>query len=274
VASPNFYSSGIGGSTGDDLATVSPLHCSGSVWYVGSATTGAADAASPRGKERIRPLATLAQAVTNAAANDIIVLLASHTETLTGVQTLNLAGLTIISEGSGSTRARFTRNADAVLFNITADNVTLGNIYFVASSTTSTNARVKTANANTRLIDCYFESDESDTGPAFETVTGAGSCHIVDTTFASTATAPDSQPESAIKFTNAISDVFLSNVVVNGASSGWSNPYAINGAGAITRLRGLNVDLKGDSDVTFATGTTGYLHVRTSTGSTRVVWAA
>jgi hypothetical protein len=39
-------------------------------------------------------------------------------------------------------------------------------------------------------------------------------------------------------------------------------------------MRGLNVDLLNNSDVTFATGTTGYFAVRYATGSARVVWTA
>ena len=272
MASPNIYPNGIGGSTGATLATVSPLLQSGDTWYV-HASSGS-DAASPRGKERIRPLATLAQAYTNAAAGDIIVCLSGHTETLTASQTLGKAGLTVVGEGSGSSRPRFTRNADIVMFNITADGVTLNNLWFPVSGTTSTNARVKTASVNTKLIGCYFEHGTADDGPGFETVTGASQCLVKDTTFISTASSASDQPDSAIKVTNAITDLELDTVIFSGGSSGWANPYAFNGAGAITRLRALNVDLLLDSDVTLVTGTSGYWHTRNKTGSARVVWTA
>ena len=63
------YPNGLGQSLGDTLATTYPLHMSGQVWYVLS-TTGV-DAASPRGLDATRPLATFGQAYSNASNNDI-----------------------------------------------------------------------------------------------------------------------------------------------------------------------------------------------------------
>ena len=54
------------------------------------------DAASPAGKDRIKPLATLAQACTNAATGDIIVCLAGHAETLTSGQTFSTANILVL----------------------------------------------------------------------------------------------------------------------------------------------------------------------------------
>jgi len=96
----------------------------------------------------------------------------------------------------------------------------------------------------------------------------------LDTTVISTATAPSDQPESAIKVTNAITDLWINNLTINGGSSGWANPYAFNGAAAVTVFRALQVSLLNDSDVTLATGTTGWIQVGTTSGSARVVWAA
>lgn len=272
MASPNVYQTGIGGSSGAELVSVSPLMTSGDIWYVSS--TSGSDAAAPRGKERIRPLATLAQAHTNAAANDTIVLLSGHQETLTAAQTFNKAGLLVLGEGLGTTRPRFTRNGNVNMFDITAAGVRVENIYFVASASASALSRLRFAGANNRCINCYFEHGSNDTGPGLETITGASQVRVTDTTFISTSTDVTAQPESAIKVTNAITDLEVNTCVLNGASSGWSNPYAFNGAGAITRLYGINVDLLGDSDAIFATGTTGVWHVRNRSGSARVVWTA
>lgn len=273
MASPNFQSNGIGGTSGSEFATVSPLHSSGDVWYVYSVT--GADAASPRGKERIRPLATLAQAHTNAAAGDIIVCLSGHTETLTAAQTFNKAGLLVIGEGSGSSRPRFTRFGNVVMFDVTAAGVVFDNLYFPASVTTSSaSARMRFAAAGDQCRNCYFECSTLDDGPSIETVTGAQDIRIADTTIISTATSISDQPDSCIKVTNALSRLDLDTVVMNGGSSGWANPFAFNGAAAITTIRGINVDLLNDSDVTFATGTTGVLHIRNHSGSARVVWTA
>src|SRR5689334_19357234 len=114
MASPNIYPNGVGGSTGASLATAAPLYASGQVWYV-SSTTGV-DGASPAGLDRVKPLATLAQAYTNAAAGDFIVCLSGHVETLTSAQTIGKADIKLVGEGTGSSRPRFTRNADINMF--------------------------------------------------------------------------------------------------------------------------------------------------------------
>src|SRR5688572_8640882 len=101
------FPSGIGASTGDSLLTAANLHITGDVWYVDSAT--GVDGAS-LGKQRLAPLDTLAQAVTNASDGDAIVFLAGHTETLTAVQTISKK-LLLASEGAGiGSMAAFTRN--------------------------------------------------------------------------------------------------------------------------------------------------------------------
>jgi hypothetical protein len=273
VASPNIYSGGYGGSTGAVMTSAStPIAQSGNTWYVDSVS--GSDAASPRGRDRARPLATLAQALTNASANDSIVFFSGHTQTLTAITTLSLAGLKLFGEGSGSTRPQFIRNMNDELFDITAAGVRLENLYFPGSTTTSALSKVRTAGANTKIINCYLEADDNDTGAQIELVTGGDSCEIRDTTIISTATAVSAQPASAILVTNAVSDLTLDTVVLNGGSTSWSNPFAFVGTGAVTRLYAENLDLLNDSDVTLATGTTGFVMVRNKSGSARIVWAA
>jgi hypothetical protein len=273
VASPNINTNGVGGTTGAAIALLSPLYTSGDIWYVSSST--GSDAAAPRGKERIRPLATLAQACTNAAVGDIIVCLSGHAETLTSGQTFSEANQLIIGEGSGSTRPRFTRGADIVMFNVTAAGVQFNNIYFPATTVASTSSRVKFAGVRNELIGCYFECGTLDNGAALETVTGASQVGITGSNyFVSTSTSTASQPANAITVTNTITDLEIDTLVLDGGSSGWSDPYALKVSGAITRMRATNVDLLGDSDVTIVTGTTGHFHIRNKTGSPRVAWAA
>jgi hypothetical protein len=127
---------------------------------------------------------------------------------------------------------------------------------------------------STLVQDCYFECGASDTGPAAETITGAAQAVFRDTTFISTATLLTAQPHSALKVTNAITDMDIDTCAFSGGSTGWSNQHAINIAGAVTRLRAFKVDLLADSDATIVTGTTGYFNVRYRTGSARVIWAA
>jgi hypothetical protein len=278
VASPNIWPTGIGGTAGATLATVSPLYASGEVWYVSS--TSGSDAASPRGKERIRPLATLAQALTNAGNNDIIVCLENHSETLGTVTTIAETGLTILGEGTGSSRPRFTRNMNDELFDITGAGVKLVNLYFPESTLGGALGKVRVGAASCVIRNCYFEAGSLDGAGQVELITGGDRCTIVGTTIVSVETSPSSQPSSAIVVTNAVSDLSIGGevttdaVVIDGGSSGWSNPYAFVGTGAVTRLNAYNVDLLGDSDVTLATGTVGFFHVRNKSGSARIVWAA
>lgn len=273
MASPNIYSSGIGGSTGDELCSLTNLAVSGDVWYVLSST--GTDAATPAGKERIKPLATLAQAYTNAAAGDTITFLAGHQETLTGVQTLAKAGLRLVSEGTGLVNsARFTCNGSMVLFDITAAGVWLGNIYFAASTTAPTPSRVRIASAATKIRGCYFACGASDTAPALSYVTGAGTARVEDTTFISTASSLSAQAHSALNVANAMSDLVLDTVVFDGGSTGWSQPFAVNVAAAVTRLTATNIDLLHDSDITVATGSIYTFHIRNKSGSARMVLTA
>ncbi len=274
MASPNIFES-FGGSTGVPLTTSGPIYTSGAVYFVSSTTTGASDSAP--GTDRIRPLLTLSQALTNATNNDTIVILANHTETLTSTLTISETGLTIVGEGSLTTRPQFTRNiaANGVMLDVTGAGTVLQNLYFPATATTANSgAKIKLSAARQQIRDCYFVASTLDDGPQLQTVTGASQIAITDTTFISTATAPSDQPESAITITNTLSDLFMEDVTISAGASGWANPYAFVGTGAITRLRALELNLLLGSTVTLATGTTGTLSLGTTSGSVRVVWAA
>jgi hypothetical protein len=278
MASPNILRGGIGGTTGAVFTTVSPLQYSGEVWYVSS--TNGSDAASPRGRERIRPLATLAQALTNAGNNDTIVCLSAHQETLTAITTIAETGLRILGEGTGSNRPSFTRNVNDELFDITGAGVVLDNLQFPASSTATALSKVRVGAAACVIRNCLFQASTADDGAQIELITGGDRCTIEGTTVISTASAPSDQPASAILVTNAVSDLNVGGplteqaVVLDGGSSGWANPFAFVGTGAITRLTAQNLDLLNDSDITLATGSTYIIHVRNTSGSARLVLAA
>jgi hypothetical protein len=268
MAAPINYPSGAGGTTGDPLVTISPLITSGTVWYVHSGT--GTDAAAPRGKERIRPLATVAQAYTNATFGDFIVCLSGHAETLTSTLTVAKTGLRILSEGTGSNRARFTCGGAIICFDITAASVMLGNLYFPASTVTPSVARVRSNIDYPTIRGCYFECGTLDTVESVRIIASTTRPEICDTSFVSTSTSVASQPESAIKIASAIGDMTMDNVVFDGGASGWSNPYAFAGDAAITRFLATNIDLLNDSDMKLATGSTFTIHIRNKSLSTRV----
>jgi hypothetical protein len=176
MASPNLQENGIGGTSGDDLVTLAPLRTSGDIWYVDF--TNGTDAASPAGKDRIKPIKTLSQAYTNAAAGDTIVFLSGHAETLTATQTIAKAGLKLISEATGSNRARFTSNISvaAIMFDITAAGVMLGNLYFVQSTVANATARVRYTSTAGNVRNCYFECGTADTVAALAFGSSSGQC--------------------------------------------------------------------------------------------------
>jgi hypothetical protein len=274
MAGTHVYDSGIGGTVGGYLTTLLPLRSSVDVWYVHSGT--GSDAASPRGKQRNYPLATLSQALTNATTDDIIVCLAGHTETLGASVTFGVGepGITVIGEGTGSSRPKFTRNFNGVMFDIAADDIVLENLYFPASTTASAASRTRTNGVNRTIIEnCYYECGANDTGAAYDIVSGSGSIAIRNTTFISTSTGPTTAPALAITVPAGLGLLTMYRVTFDGGASGWSNPFAFSSTTtAITRLRATEIDLLNDSDMLIHSGSTGYINVRNKSGSAKVDW--
>lgn len=269
----NVYPNGIGGDTGAALALAEPLYVSGAVWYVQS-TTGT-DAATPAGRNREKPLATLAQAITNAADNDIIVCLSAHAETLTGLVTISKK-LTIIGEGSaaGVPTVVFTPNAAAAsLFSITATNVELHNLKIAAQSQANSATKITCNQVGFVMDGCYVECGALDDAAALTLASGADQARVRNTTFISTGTLTSAQPESALKTSAAIADLTLEGVVFSSGTVGWSNYFAWDSsAAAVTRLRCSDLSLLLGADVKLHASSTGRLHIGTSTGGSRVEW--
>jgi hypothetical protein len=263
MASPYIYQS-LGGTTGSRIATSTPTFCSGRYWFVGP---GGSDAASPRGLDRKRPLATLAQAYTNAAAGDTIVFLKDHVESLNNPQTLAKAGLTLCSESSGSSRARFTPVLlTGDMFDVTAAGVTIDNIYFPKSVATPS-SRVRIAAAGATMENCYFDSSGDDVVPAVRVVTSGNNFTAKGTYWVSTATAVTAQPTVALQVENAVSDLKLEDCRFDGGAFGWSS-YAFNGQAAITRLTTLGLELLNSSRFLTATGSVFKINLKSASMAT------
>lgn len=193
-------------STGDAFID-EELILSGSVHWVDSVAGNDANAGT---KEL--PLATLAQAITNATASngDVIVIKAGHTETLTSTVTISKAGLKIFGLGTGSGAPLFTCNAAIDCIQITGADVELNNLYFPAATTATATALIDVAAANVRIKGCTFvcgaftqnavtvpaagtnltiedcnfsvSADGPDAGVLIESASATG-IHIVDCTF-------------------------------------------------------------------------------------------
>lgn len=104
---------------------------SGNVWYVDSNGAQIGD-----GKFN-RPFATIDTAINHASAGDIIVVKAGHTETLVaaGAITLDVAGVSVVGEGTGNNRPKLTFTPLAVgtaPVSWTAANVSFENIICIA----------------------------------------------------------------------------------------------------------------------------------------------
>lgn len=271
------YPSGLGELLGDTLVTSRPIQMSGFAWFVNS--VGGVDAASPAGRDRQKPLASLSQAITNAADNDIIVLEDGHTEVPASV--INVTKRVIIAGGgsaAGIPTVSFAINAAAsALFTLTVDNVELRNIRLkaaVQSNTGGVNGKVSVAAANCRITGCYIESNGNDqfVGGAVRLI-GANTCRITNTTFISTATSVALRPTSGLLIASGAADLELYGVVFNDGTVGYSGSAFDGTAAAATRLRGENISMLNGADalLSFAT-TTGYMNVSTSTGGGKVSW--
>jgi len=265
VASPYIYDSS-GGSTGPTMVTKGPWRETGQRWYIHRSGSDVAP-----GTDRIRPLATTAQAVINAAAGDTLIFLEGHSETLAVAQTLAKA-LYLVSEGSGSTRAAFTANGAVAMFDVTSAGVWFENLYFPQSSVAPT-ARIRVGAAECAVLSCDFDCGALDTGAALKLVTGWGTTRVEGCTFLSTATAVTAQPLAGIEVANAGNGLWMVNDTFDGGTVGWSD-YAFKMTAAVTRLHATDLSLLRGSDVFWATGSSGRIYVKDKSGTARLVLTA
>lgn len=270
----NVYSGGLGGTTGDELATYDNLVISpsNSVLYVHFAT-GTDSGSFGAGRERLQPLKTLAQAYTNASAGDVIVFLSGHAETLTATQTINKAGLRLVSEGNGlANMAKFTTNGAIVtVFNVTAAAVLLANFYFPTGLVANSAARIITGSVSGGAIrGCYFDCSAKETSIGAIAPDGSTYCRITDCTFVSTATVTSAVPPAAILTANPVSDLTLDGCTFDAGTVGWASGYGVNFGDAVTRLYAVNIDLLGGSDFNVTSGSY-VINIRNRTGSARLI---
>lgn len=269
-----YYPNGIGGTVGDSLDTCKPLQTSGNVWYVSSLI--GTDAVSPAGQNREKPLATIAQAVTNASDDDIVVFLQGHTQTLTAVQVVNKR-LTFIGEGtvSGKPGVSFLNNqAAGTLLLLSAAGAELRNLYFPPNVQACTGTRVAITGTDCVVSGCYFECGATDIGNALDLA--ASRIRVERSTFISVATSLTAQPKLAIAFPAAVNAVgsYLQDVVVSAGTVGFSNFAAIDltAATSVTQVKWQNLNLLLGADVAMGATTTGRVNVQLATGGSRVAW--
>lgn len=273
MASPNFYNPG--GTTGARLATRSPIAMSGRIWYVCNlAAANGADAASPAGQQRTRPLLTTAQAITNASAGDTIQYLEGHAETIAVTVALSKAGLKFWSEGTEATRATFTLSAATTLLNITAAGVWLENFTFISPSAAGGTAQLAvTAVAGVQVQNCIFQCGNTLTA-GLSIATGASGLRVTGCTFTSVSTTIATRPVSGMLLAAGTgTDYVFDACTFDGGTVGWSD-YALKCSQAVTRLTTIDLDLLNDSDSIVATGSIYTAHRRNASGSSWMEFVA
>lgn len=266
-----FYPNGIGATLGDSLVTTGPLYMSGDVWYVDSES--GADGSSPAGLNREAPLATLAQAVSNAANGDIIVLLSTHDEAISSTVIVNKS-VTIVGEGSsgGNPTAKLTNDQGAAsMILATAASVRLRNIWIMENAQACSAARITSSGAQFEMTDCYVECGGNDDAAAV--LLNGARATFRGCTFISTAATVAAQPYGAVR-DNAtpLEDVTFVDCVFSDGAVGFSDHYALRFTNDATRLRGERVSLLLGADVDFTASSTGYFQVSSSSGGARVDW--
>lgn len=278
-----FLPNGLGGSGGDRLVVNRPVYMSGDVWYVSSAR----GSASYDGSSYESPAATLAQAFTTAAAEDVIVLAKDHDEVVTSLVTLN-KHITIVGEGSsaGKPMAKLQNNqAGAGLLLASTANVNIRNVYFKSNAQACSAATVRfTGQKFFRMSACYFECGANENAYVLQSglsATPAQYITIDSTQFVCTTTAPD------LTFTRVngvglfdVQDLLMRDCTFDGGTVGFESAaqtnlglLIANGSTVSTRLyiEGLNL-LRG-ADVTISNASAvGYLNTGTTTGANRVFW--
>lgn len=284
-----FLPSGVGG-TAAAVSLASPLYVlneSNPPLYVDSVT--GVDAVYPAGTSRTRPLATLAQAVTNSNTGGIIVLLSTHNETLSSAVTVAINGLTIVGEGASSAgvpSASITV-AEAVTTRglyINAANVMVQNIRFKAPTAALTKFTVQMADAGAEFENCYFEMDENSDAALinFAPLNSFG-LWFRGCTFVSTeATATIAKTPREILNVAAVAGsmtVRMDDCVFDGGVTGFKDasdkPFATDfeASTATVRFQGRNISLlRGANLVVVDIATAwGYVNAATSTGASQVI---
>jgi len=263
MASPNIYSSGLnlaGTVFANGPATLQldgATYLSGAVQWLDTISGSNANA----GTLPELPVATLAQAVTNSAANGVIVIGAGSSEDLAASQAISLTGLSIFGCGTGSSRPRYRCTGAVNMWDMGAVGQWIENIYFPASTAVPT-SRIKSNNDSLTVKDCYFECGASDTTRALYLFGGNG-IRVEGCSFVTVA----SRPAIGLHVPNGTTDVTIVNCTFDGGSYGWTD-YALKESNSAARVRIVNPAMVNRSDIGFTVTGSSYQIYGTDMGGT------
>lgn len=263
MASPAIYTSGLNlaGTVFENgpatLQLDGTVYLSGAVQWLDTIDGDNANA----GTTPERPVATLAQAVTNSAANGIIVVGAGSSETIAAAQVVNLDGLAIFGCGTGSSRPRYTMAAagDSLLA-VTGLGVWIEGFYFPASTAVPF-ARISLGGAGGMVRDCYFECGANDTDATLSI--SAATCTVKDCSYVVTA----SRPAMGVEVASAVAGTVIEGCTFDGGSYGWTD-YALKVSAAATRIREIGNTFINRSDLGHSVTATTYQIFGNSTAGT------
>lgn len=269
------YPNGLGETLGGDtILGQKPLWVGSSVWWVNSAT--GTDAGGSAGQDREKPLATLAQALTNSGNADIIILQSGHSETLTANQNIGIRTIMGVGTTSGKPAAQLKINsANATLLTMSGSGGQLRNIYFPAAvqSNSSVTGKIQVpASTNCLIYGCYFECGANDQMDAVQAIVSSTSLRIENCTFVSTATSTATRPTNGLHLTGAITDVMVINNTFDDGTVGFSGKAADLSGGTITRLHASGNSLLRGADVVIGSASTGFFGTGTLSGGGGVSW--
>jgi hypothetical protein len=129
----------------------------GDVFFVDSAATNAGDTTS-HGRSPDKPFATLAYAFSSdlVDSGDVVYVMPGHAETVNaaGDITMDIAGVTVVGLGRGSSRPTFTYATDtAATWLITAANVSVRNVLITCTGTIDVANAITVTAADVALVD-------------------------------------------------------------------------------------------------------------------------
>lgn len=145
-------------------------------------------------------LATIDAAIGKCTAGrgDVIWVAAGHSETLTTAIAADVAGITIIGQGDGLVRPEITVGGAIDGIDVTADDVTIENLYFnEATASATSNINIGAARCTLRRIHMDLGANDIDA----ITVTAAGELPTIEDC---TATVTANGPDSWIKFEGVV----------------------------------------------------------------------
>lgn len=287
------YPNGIGELTGDPLVTRKPLNTNVDIWFVDSVTGDD----TYDGRNRVKPFATLGQAVTDSANGDIIVMLETHAETFTSTLTISKS-LTIIGAGrdtSGRPTVKLTNNQSSgnmLLFspNIEVCNQQLRGVWIEENAQANSDPRIAFGVSGDnnptqmfRMFNCYVECGGTDEGTAVELNYKMG-IHVKDTAFMSTATSVTDQPLSAIAAGSdddsdgATYCLWIDGVTIDGGTHGFSNFWALDlryvaGGSDYQSVENIHIEdlsLLNGADARLMNENWGYMNPSTTTDDIRI----